>query len=79
VLENFHRFLSSVEIIQAIASQIHAGKQTRSILVILSPQVDLPPELEKLFVVVEHAMPDREQLKEIAEGIATEESELPAC
>ena len=78
VLENFHRFLSSVEIIQAIASQIHAGKQTRSILVILSPQVDLPPELEKLFVVVEHAMPDREQLKEIAEGIATEESELPS-
>ena len=65
VLENFHRFLSSVEIIQAIASRIHAGKQTRSILVILSPQVDLPPELEKLFVVVEHAMPDREQLKEI--------------
>ena len=78
VLENFHRFLSSVEIIQAIASQIHAGKQTRSILVILSPQVDLPPELEKLFVVVEHAMPSRDQLKEIAEGIATEESELPS-
>ena len=26
VLENFHRFLSSVEIIQAMASQIHAGK-----------------------------------------------------
>ena len=78
VLENFHRFLSSVEIIQAIASQIHAGKQTRSILVILSPQIDLPPELEKLFVVVEHAMPDREQLKEIAKGIATEESELPS-
>ena len=77
VLENFHRFLSSVEIIQAMASQIHAGKQTRSIVVILSPQVDLPPELEKLFVVVEHPMPTREQLKGIAEGIATEDGDLP--
>ena len=77
VLENFHRFLGSVEIIQAMASQIHAGKQTRSILIILAPQVDLPPELEKLFVIVEHQMPTREQLKEIAEGIATEDGDLP--
>ena len=77
VLENFHRFLSSVEVIQAMASQIHAGKQTRSILVILSPQVDLPPELEKLFVVVEHQMPIREQLQEIAQSIATEDGDLP--
>ena len=77
VLENFHRFLSSVEVIQAMASQIHAGKQTRSILIILSPQVDLPTELEKLFVVVEHHMPIRNQLKEIAEGVATENGDLP--
>lgn len=77
VLENFHRFMKSVEIIQAMVSQIHAGKQSRSILVVLAPKVDLEPELEKLFVVVEHEMPDRDQLKEIAEGIGTGEGELP--
>lgn len=36
-----------------------------------------PVELEKLFVVVEHPLPDRSQLREIAGGIATEEGELP--
>lgn len=77
VLQNFHRFLQSAEIVQAIAQQIIAGKQNRTILVVLAPVVQLPIELEKLFVVIEHELPDREQLGEIARGIATEESELP--
>ena len=44
---------------------------------ILSPVVQIPVELEKLFVVIEHELPGREQLLEIAAGIATEEGELP--
>jgi hypothetical protein len=38
----------------------------------------MPVELEKLFVVVEHDLPGRAQLEEIARGIATEDGELPA-
>ncbi|HWL08202.1 MAG TPA: AAA family ATPase [Planctomicrobium sp.] len=78
VLQNFHRFLSSAEIVQTLAQQVITGKQNRTILVILSPVVQLPVELEKLFAVLEHELPDRNQLEEIARGIATEESELPA-
>jgi hypothetical protein len=78
VLQNFHRFLQSPEIIQAVAQQIISGKQNGTILVVLAPAVQLPQELEKLFVVVEHELPSREQLAEIAHGIATEEGELPA-
>ncbi|MFV0446241.1 MAG: AAA family ATPase [Planctomycetaceae bacterium] len=77
VLQNFHRFLQSAEIVQAIAQQIIAGKQNRTILVVLAPVVQLPIEIEKLFVVIEHELPDREQLGGIARGIATEDSELP--
>ncbi|QEF98889.1 ATP-dependent zinc metalloprotease FtsH 4 [Stieleria maiorica] len=77
VLQNFHRFLQSAEIVQAIAQQIIAGKQNRTILVVLAPIVQLPIELEKLFVIIEHELPDREQLGDIARGIATEDSELP--
>lgn len=77
LLENFHRFLSSAEIVQALTQQILAGKQNRTIIVILAPLVQLPVELENLFVVIEHELPDREQLAEIARGIATEPSELP--
>jgi len=63
--------------VQALASQVLLGKQNRTILVILSPVVQLPDELEKLFVVLEHELPDRDQLEQIARGIATEEQELP--
>jgi hypothetical protein len=51
VLQNFHRFLQSTEIVQALSKQILAGKQNRTILVILSPLVQIPVELDKLFVV----------------------------
>jgi hypothetical protein len=77
ILENFHRFLQSAEIVQAVARQVIAGRQNRTILVVLAPVVQLPVELEKLFVVIEHELPDRQQLIQIARGIATEESELP--
>ncbi|MCA9088808.1 MAG: AAA family ATPase [Planctomycetaceae bacterium] len=77
VLQNFHRFLQSAEIVQAISQQVIAGKQNRTIVVVLAPVVQLPVELEKLFVVLEHELPDRDQLTEIARGIATEPSELP--
>jgi SpoVK/Ycf46/Vps4 family AAA+-type ATPase len=77
VLENFHRFLGSPEIIQAMASQLYGGKQTRSIVVVLAPVLELPAELEKMFVAIEHSLPDRVQLHEIAEGIGVEDGELP--
>lgn len=76
VLQNFHRFLNSTEIIQAVYRQVMDGKQDRTILVVLAPVVQLPVESEKLFVVVENELPDRPQLAEIARGNATEESEL---
>jgi len=77
VLENFHRFLQSAEIVQALIKQVTSGKQNRVILVILAPVVQLPVELEKLFVVLEHDLPGREELEQVTRGIATEEGELP--
>ncbi len=77
VLVNFHRFLNSAEIIQAVAKQILAGKNNRTFLVILSSQVQIPPELEKQIVVVEHELPTREQLRNLIFAIAIGEGEKP--
>jgi hypothetical protein len=77
VLVNFHRFLNSPEIVQSLARQITAGKQNRTFVVILAPVVQIPVELEKLFVCLEHELPSREQLNEIAGGIADKPGELP--
>jgi hypothetical protein len=77
VLVNFHRFLNSAEIVQALARQLSSGKHNRTFIVILSPVVQIPVELEKQFVVLEHELPDRDQLEQIARGIATDDGELP--
>jgi hypothetical protein len=77
VLRNFHRFLQSAEIVQALQRQLSNGKQNRTFIVILSPVVQIPVELEKQVILIEHDLPDREQLSSIARGIATDAGELP--
>ncbi len=77
VLQNFHRLLGSLEVIQAMSRQIGVGKQNRTFLVVLAPVVQIPVELGKQFVVIQHELPDREQLQTIAEEVATEAGELP--
>jgi len=77
VLTNFHRFVASPEIVQALARQAATGKTNRTFLIVLSPVISIPVEIEKLFAVVEHELPGRQQIEEIARGVATEEGELP--
>jgi SpoVK/Ycf46/Vps4 family AAA+-type ATPase len=77
VLRNFHRFLGSAEIVQALESQLVAGKQARTFVVVLAPVVQIPIELERQFNVLEHDLPDRDQLLQIARGVATEPGDLP--
>jgi len=73
LMHNFHRFLGNHEVMQATLAQVIAGKQQRTFVVVLSPIVQLPVELEKLFVVIEHSLPDREQLERIARELTSEE------
>jgi hypothetical protein len=77
LFENLHRFLGSVELIQAIARQAITGKHNRAFIVVLAPVTQIPPELDKLFVCVDHELPDHAQLEEIARGVATQDGELP--
>jgi hypothetical protein len=52
LVHNFHRFLASPEIMQTTFAQLVAGKQQRTFVVVLSAVVQIPMELEKLFVVL---------------------------
>jgi ATPase family associated with various cellular activities (AAA) len=78
LLHNFHRFLNNPEVIQTTFAQIIAGKQQGTFIVVLSAVVQIPVELEKLFVVIEHALPDRAQLERIArELLSNHPDDLP--
>ena len=76
VLKNFHRFLGNAEVVQTLAEQIQAGKNSRNFYIVLSAKIDIPIEVVKLFTILEHRLPDRDQLNEIANEIAAE-GELP--
>jgi hypothetical protein len=69
VAHNLHRFLNSAELVQVIQNALVKGKVERRFLVVVAPLVQIPPELEKLFVVLEHALPDNHQLMEMAQGL----------
>lgn len=77
ILKNFHKFLQSAETLQVLHKQIAAGRSRRLFYVVLSPVVQIPIELEKQFVIIEHSLPDRETLRSIATHVATEPGELP--
>jgi hypothetical protein len=72
LLHNFHRFLTSPEVVQTVFAQLVAGKQQRTFIVVLAPTAQIPIELEKLFVVIEHALPDHEQLERIARELTSD-------
>ncbi|QDT64753.1 AAA family ATPase [Calycomorphotria hydatis] len=77
VLKNYHRFLANPEVIQAVQHALIAGKQSRTVLVILAPTMHLPDELEREFVPLSHDMPTAEDLEEIARGVLPPDEELP--
>lgn len=70
VLPNFHRFLHSPEVIQNLFTVLLLGKHLRTFIVVLSPGTQIPVELEKQFVILEHSLPTREQLAAIARETA---------
>jgi SpoVK/Ycf46/Vps4 family AAA+-type ATPase len=72
LLHQFHRFWTSPEVVQTAFAQLVAGKERRTFLVVLSPVVQIPVELEKLFVVLEHSLPDRAGLERIARELTTD-------
>ena len=78
VLRSAHRVLGSGEVVAEVAKAITQGKLNRKFVVILSPVVQLPPELERLFLVVDHEPPSRAEMQELLGAIATDENEMPA-
>jgi len=75
VCHNLHRFLNNAELVQVLQQALMEGKADRRIILVLAPVVQLPPELERLFIVLDHALPDRAELRRIALELTGEPGE----
>lgn len=63
VLKNFHKYLPNPEVLQALINRLIKGKSQGQHFIVVAPAVALQPEIEKLFTVVHHSLPDAAQLK----------------
>ncbi len=76
IVQNFHHFMGSVEIIQEIQNSVPIWKAQGSCLVITGPQVNLPIEVEKFFTLLDFRLPSLENLQviqqELGEGVGAE-------
>jgi len=57
IVQNFHHFMGSVEIIQEIQNSMPIWKAQGSCLVIAGPHVTLPQEVEKYFTLLDFNLP----------------------
>ena len=69
VFKDFHPFLTDVSIIRRLRDLTYALKTSYKTLVLLSPLLKLPPELEKEITVVDYALPSLEDLGVLLDSI----------
>jgi ATP-dependent 26S proteasome regulatory subunit len=69
ILKDFHAFITDVEIIRRLRDLTHSLKTSYKTLIILSPTLKLPPELEKEVTVIDYALPTLQDLDRLLENI----------
>ena len=69
VLKDFHPFITDTEIARRLRDLTAALKTTYKTVIILSPMLKLPPEIEKEVTVVDYALPALEDLDRLLENI----------
>jgi hypothetical protein len=77
VLPNYHAFLADPFAKQAMYRAIMEGKTARRFVIVVSPKIEIPVELDKVLVVVDHELPNRQDLEAIARNLATNPGEMP--
>jgi ATP-dependent 26S proteasome regulatory subunit len=69
LLKDFHPFISDVVVTRKLRDLVYALKTSYKTLVLLSPVLKLPVELEKEITVVDYQLPTIQDLDRLLEGI----------
>ena len=62
ITENLHLFLNIPEVIQSLSNGVLLWKSTGCCLVMVAPVLEVSPEVEKLFTVIDLPLPDTQEL-----------------
>lgn len=69
IMKNLHRFLGAANIVQTVANVLMRCKAEGGTLIVISPVVQLPPEIEKMFTVVQYDLPTHDELVDICNTV----------
>jgi len=69
LLKDFHPFLNDTALVRRLRDLTYALKTSYKTLVLLSPVLKLPPELEKEITVVDYELPSLEDLGKLLDSI----------
>ncbi len=69
-VQNFHHFLSSVEIIQEVQNSVPVWKGSGCCIALVGPRARLPVEIDTFFTTVQFRLPSRDELRNIQEELA---------
>lgn len=74
ILKDFHYYIKDYRVVRLLRDAIHKLRQKKQTIVLLSPVLTLPVELEKDISVVDFSLPNRDEvegiLDRILEGVA---------
>lgn len=69
LLKDFHPFITDVAVTRRLRDLIHLLQSSFKHIVILSPILKLPPELEKEITVVDYKLPTSAEIDRLLEGV----------
>ncbi len=69
LLKDFHPFLNDTSLVRRLRDLTYALKTSYKTLILLSPLLKLPPELEKEITVVDYGLPSLEDLGHLLDSI----------
>ena len=72
LIHNLHLFLEAPEVVQAIQNGVTQWKATGCCLVMVSPTIQMRPEVEKFFHVIDLPLPTDDELFELPPGYPVE-------
>ena len=68
-LKDFHRFTANIAVARRVKNLIPHLKDSQSRIILVGPKTEIPIELEKDITVCEFDLPEKDEIKKIADGI----------
>jgi len=72
VFKDFHAYMKETQIVRGLREVVQALRNSYSTVAILSPVVEIPPELEKELTLIDFPLPTREDLATLLQQIKSE-------